>query len=313
MTTPLLQSSGDMIADRRFVLAEALSDRGDLAAAADVLTQAIERAPRFVSAWHALGEVRELLGDRDGAVAAFQQACALDPEDRHGAGLHLVRLGALPPGDMPAAYVRTLFDQYAPSFRTTLTQRLGYRGPQILHQAIAAACKAEGRPMDFTDMLDLGCGTGLVGEVFFGCTRRIVGVDLSERMVAELRKGPEVFRLYDRVENGDLLQFLHAEACDDRRYDLIVAADVFPYLAWLPPVIAAAAGVLVPGGLLTFTVETHAGDDVVLGAKLRYQHGAAHVREAIAGAGLTPVSIDERSARNERGSPSPGLVVVAQS
>ena len=201
MTAPLSQSSGDLIADRRFAIAQELFARGDLVGAADLLAQAIEAAPRFASAWFALGEVRETLGSRDEAIAAFQQVCALDPEDRLGAGLHLVRLGALAPGDMPAAYVRTLFDQYAPRFDAALTEGLGYRGPQVLHDAVAAACKAEGRAMRFDAMLDLGCGTGLAGAAFRPLVEQITGVDLSERMIAAARAK----NLYDRLETGDLV------------------------------------------------------------------------------------------------------------
>jgi predicted TPR repeat methyltransferase len=68
----------------------------------------------------------------------------------------------------------------------------------------------------------------------------------------------------------------------------------------------------VPGGLFGFTAETHAGDDVILGDKLRYAHGVAHVRAAIAGAGLTLVSLDDAWARQEAGVPAPGLVAVAR-
>jgi len=308
MTAPLFQSSGDLIADRRFAIAQELSTRGELAGAADLLAQAIEAAPRFASAWFALGEVREKLGNRDAAITAFQQVCALDPEDRLGAGLHLVRLGALAPGDMPAAYVRTLFDQYAPRFDTALTENLGYRGPQVLHDAVAAACAADGRPMRFDTMLDLGCGTGLAGAAFRPFVIELTGVDLSERMVAAARAK----NVYDRLATGDLVQFLQAEAGEGRRYALIAAADVFAYLAWLPSVLAAAARALAPGGFLAFTVETHAGDDVILGEKLRYQHGAAHVRGAIAGAGLTLLSIAAASTRQEAGIAVPGLIVVAK-
>jgi predicted TPR repeat methyltransferase len=308
MTAPLFQSSGDLIADRRFAIAQELLARDDAAGAADLLAQAIEAAPRFVSAWFALGELREKLGSRDEAIAAFQQVCALDAEDRLGAGLHLVRLGALAPGDMPSAYVRTLFDQYAPRFDAALTEGLGYRGPAVLRDAIAAACTAARRPLRFDTALDLGCGTGLAGVALRPLVKELAGVDLSERMVALAREK----KLYDRLETGDLTQFLHAEARAQRRYDLIVAADVFAYVAWLPTVVTAAARVLAPGGLIAFTVETHPGDDVVLGEKLRYAHGAAHVRAAVAGAALTLLTLTEASTRSEAGLPVPGLVVVAR-
>jgi predicted TPR repeat methyltransferase len=206
MTAPLFVSSGDLIADRRFAIAQELLARGDLAGAADLLVQAIEAAPRFVSAWFALGEVHEKLGSRDDAVAAFQEVCALDAEDRLGAGLHLVRLGALAPGDMPSSYVRTLFDQYAPRFDAALTEGLAYRGPEILREAIARACAGEGRPLRFDDALDLGCGTGLAGAALRPMVRRLTGVDLSERMIAAARAKT----LYDRLATGDLVTFLQA-------------------------------------------------------------------------------------------------------
>ena len=308
MTAPLFQSSGDLIADRRYVIAQELLERDETAAAADLLDQAIEAAPRFVSAWFALGVLHAREGRRAAAIAAFQEVCALDPEDRLGAGLHLARLGAIPAGDMPAAYVRTLFDQYAGRFENGLVDGLGYRGPALLHDAIAAVCADTRRPMRFSDMLDLGCGTGLAGAAFRPAVRRLTGVDLSAGMVAAARAKD----IYDRLETGELAAFLQAEGRAGDRYALMIAADVFPYLSWLPPVLAAAARALAPGGLIGFTVETHAGDDVILAETLRYAHGAAHVRSAIAGAGLTPLRLEAAPARSEAGVPVPGLVVVAE-
>ena len=108
MSGPLFISSGDLIADRRYDRARAYAADGDLAAAADLYAQAVELQPRFASAWFALGETREALGDRDGARAAFEQARNADPGDRHGAALHLARLGAADPATQALhGYVRT--------------------------------------------------------------------------------------------------------------------------------------------------------------------------------------------------------------
>ena len=70
---PLFVSSGDLVSDRRYKAAVELAARGDFAAAADVLTQTVEAAPGFATAWFALGAIRDRLGDRDGAVAGFVQ------------------------------------------------------------------------------------------------------------------------------------------------------------------------------------------------------------------------------------------------
>ena len=39
-------------------------------------------------------------------------------------------------GAMPEAYVRTLFDQYAPEFNRALLETLNYRGPRVLRDAV---------------------------------------------------------------------------------------------------------------------------------------------------------------------------------
>src|ERR1700722_3896056 len=113
-TGPLFVSSGDLIPDRRYKWALDQAARGDLPGAADILAQTVELAPRFATAWFALGAIRDRLGDHNGAIAAFAQARDTDPEDYHGARLQLARLGA---GDaapaMTETYVRRLFDQYA--------------------------------------------------------------------------------------------------------------------------------------------------------------------------------------------------------
>ena len=115
---PLFVSSGDLVADRRYRWALDYLSRGDADAAAEVLVQVVETAPGFATAWFALGAIRERLGDRDGAIAAFSAARDADREDYHGARLHLARLGvgeATPA--MTAVYVRRLFDQHAPGVR----------------------------------------------------------------------------------------------------------------------------------------------------------------------------------------------------
>src|SRR6059058_92429 len=94
MPVRLFMSSGDLMADRRFDFARDLQMKGDLVAAAGLLHQAIELAPDFASAWFTLAEIREQLAEREQAIAAFRQARDADAEDRHGASLRLMQLGA---------------------------------------------------------------------------------------------------------------------------------------------------------------------------------------------------------------------------
>jgi len=302
----LFLTSGDVLADRRYERAMAYTAEGDRPAAADLLMQALERAPAFASAWFALGEVRAAGGDRAGAIAAFRAALAADPMDRHGAALHLARLGAADAASaMTPGYVRSLFDQYAPQFDRALVEGLGYRGPELLREALSDACATRQRPFHFARSIDLGCGTGLVADALRDCCDRIVGVDLSPAMVAAARRKG----VYADVVVGDLNDFLAAQPEDS--CDLVIAGDALVYLADLGPVCRAVVRALAPEGLFAFTVETHIGTGVVLGEKLRFAHGAAHVRAALAAAGLTPLAFDSVATRKENDTPVAGLLVIA--
>jgi predicted TPR repeat methyltransferase len=305
---PLYISSGDLIADRRYDFGRSYAASGDLSAAADLYAQAVEIAPQFASAWFALGETREALGDPEGACAAFEQVLKADRDDRHGAALHLARLGAATPASRELhGYVRTLFDQYAPRFDRAL-QDLGYRAPALLRDAVGQVLRATDGPMRFGSMLDLGCGTGLAGAAFRPHVDWMVGVDLSGQMVEVARaKG-----LYDRLHIDELGTFLAAQREADAQFQLVVAADVFAYVADFALACDIAARVLAPGGLFCFTVETHAGEGAIVGPKMRYQHGTEFVRAAINAAGLTCLMLDAVSTRNENRVPVPGLLVVAQ-
>jgi len=306
MSARLFLSSGDLIADRRFDFARDLQLRGDLFAAADLMEQAVELAPNFASAWFALGELRQELNQHDAAIAAYRRACAADPDDRHGAKLRLIRLGAEPLAEMSPGYVKALFDQYAPKFETALRGDLNYRGPEILQRAVTAACQAANKPVAFRHALDLGCGTGLAASVFAAMVESIDGFDLSPGMLAQARAAG----LYNRLDEADMVAALRGEP--DGSADLVLAADAMVYLGDLAPLCGEVTRVLTSGGLFAFTVEAHQGEGFSLGAGLRYTHSESYLRATISAAGLTLHDVSAASTRTDGGVPVPGYVVVAE-
>ena len=299
MSDPLITQ--DPIAERRYAYAQAAARERDWPAAAEVLEQTLEIDPRWAAAWFALGEARERLVERDAARKAFAEALRLDAADRQGASLRLAALDGRQPDALPPAYVARLFDDYAPRFSSHLTAELGYRGPQVLSEALNAAAPAR----RFRRTLDLGCGSGLAGAVLRTQTDVLVGVDLSPGMIEEARRTG----LYDALEVGDVVAFLNAEAAGGA--DLIVAADVFVYLGDLAPALGAAARALAQGGLLAFTVEAEPGEAFSLGASLRFRHSRDYVASALAAAGLRPLTLALASTRREAGADVAGFVVVA--
>ena len=305
MHARLFLSSGDLIADRRFEFARDLQLKGDLPAAADVLEQAVELAPSFPSAWFTLGKISVELGRHDAAIAAFHKAREFDPQDRHGAAVWLMRLGADELGEMPKGYVQALFDQYAPRFEAALVGGLDYRAPQLLFKAVISVRNAAKKSAFFKRAIDLGCGTGLGAGAFAKEVDHFIGIDLSPGMIEQAR----ATGLYAELEVADMVEGLRARP--DASADLLLAADAMCYVGDVAPMLAEAKRVLVPGGVFAFTLETHRGEGVMLGKGLRYAHAAEYVRGKILAAELAVAHIVEASPRKEDNEPVQGLVVVA--
>ena len=304
---PTLRSSGDLLADRRYAYADAALTEGDHAAAADLAEQALELTPLFAPAHALLGRALAGLGRRGAAIAALSRALELEPDDALGVRIDLARLDALAPDQaVSAGYVRALFDDYAGSFERHLLKNLNYRGPELLHAAVRRARTAQGGKMWFTRVLDLGCGTGLVAKAFERAYAAIEGVDLSPRMLSRARRA----RLYKRLHEADLVQFLSQEP--EASADLVIAADVFVYMAALGDVFRETRRVLGPGGLFAFTVQAHDGDGVVLGDDSRYAHGEGCLRGVAAEAGFATALFERVSTRQDRDLDVPGFLLVLE-
>ncbi|MGL5136279.1 MAG: tetratricopeptide repeat protein, partial [Beijerinckiaceae bacterium] len=179
-------TSGDPIADRRHAYGEACLKARDFKAAADVFGQAVEAAPNWAAGWYSLGNAHEKAGETKHAIRAFQTACALDEADILGAGVRLARLGA--DGDMTVGYIAALFDDYAADFDRHLVQKLAYRGPELIREAISGVCEATSRICHFDLALDIGCGTGLMGKAIWQHVDVLEGVDASALMIEKAKR-----------------------------------------------------------------------------------------------------------------------------
>lgn len=274
--------------------ATAVAELGRRAEALATFDRLLRLAPQLGFAWSLRGLLFKDEGRPDEAATAFRNAIA------NGADVELNRhylaavSGQLPPAP-PRQYVETLFDSYAEGFEQHLLEVLNYRAHQVLVQRVAAMNRR------FDGALDLGCGTGLCGALAQPMTRWLEGVDLSGNMVALARARG----VYDRVEQADLVEFMAAAT---RRYDLVLAADVFIYVGARDGVFAGVARVMEPGGIFCFSVEA-AGDavDLALRPSLRYVHSERYLRGLAAGHGFEVQAVAPHPIREDQQRPIPGL------
>ncbi len=300
-TVAVIMISNDILADRRYDFARMLKERGDLEGALSLFEEAAALVPGWAPAEFALAETLEALGRHQEAAAHYTQYLRLAETDEMGAEIRLALIGSAPvPKTLPEAYVRSLFDQYAPRFEESLLANLDYKAPFQLLDAIERL-----RPQQPSGerVLDLGCGTGLAGEAFRKRAAWLVGVDLSPGMIAEAGRKT----IYDELHVADAVAGL---AGRDGFFDLIVAADVLVYIGDLAPVFRAALAAIRPDGLFAFSVQRTDDTDFILGAECRYSHRADYVRAVAADVGFDVTEIAPAVSRVEAGKDVPGLIAV---
>jgi len=219
-------------------------------------------------------------------------------------------LAACTLSDVPArasdAFVTTIFDGLAGSFDEAL-HRIEYRAPALVGQALQ---RAAGEPRQALGIVDIGCGTGLLAPYLRPYAQRLVGVDLSPKMLAQATKRA----LYDETVVAELGSFLRASP---GRFDVVASSDTLVYFGELSEVLAAARGSLRRGGTFFFTLEHEANEaETPAGYRLhphgRYSHTEPHVRRALAEAGFERVEIEKANLRREGNAYVEGLVVTAR-
>ena len=166
-------------------------------------------------------------------------------------------------------------------------KNIGYSAPLAMGKLAGAVVGS---------VVDLGCGTGVVGEVIKSPQNHLTGVDLAKRMLdKEAEKG-----IYDRLEKADAVEFLQKNG----GFDWIFAADVAGYLGDLEALIAAAKG-----KRLIFSIEKWTGvENYKLAVSGRYQHKTEYVENLLTEYGFRDIVKKETVLRRENGRPVEGII-----
>jgi predicted TPR repeat methyltransferase len=137
------------------------------------------------------------------------------------------------------------YDAWAASYDDDLTA-WSYQAPAVVARAVLARLSDGGT--DSASVLDVGCGTGLVGRTLReqGFEGRLTGIDISQASLdlAQERGG------YDALQAADLQQRLPFE---DGTFDAAVCVGVMTYLPEVEAVWREFARVVRPGGAVVVT------------------------------------------------------------
>jgi predicted TPR repeat methyltransferase len=282
-------------------LASRLRRDGSVRAAFVCQHYATMQTPDDPEQWAALGDIAHIVGRREDAKEAYERYLELSPGDAEVEHILVALRDAPPPPRAPDECVVQLYERFAEFYERNMRGDLEYRGPELI---AAALNRTFGSPDAALDVLELGCGTGLVGKPLRPRARRLVGIDLSPDMV----KRAKATKRYDALEVAEITEWLSRSL--DREFDLIAAGDTFIYFGDLRQILKPAAARLRTGGRVVFTVERDAGSGFRLTDSGRYVHSDAHIHDAARDAGLVVEIMDSAVLRYEYGEAVQALVVV---
>lgn len=282
--------------------AEALIKSGNTVAAETLLRQALKLYPEHAAAHTNLGVFLMQFERKAEAAQAFRSALERNPACETSRFLLQVTEGEFPESGS-ASYVQMLFDSYADHFDQELVEALDYRAPELLAKRVLARSANTG----LGEVLDMGCGTGLMAIQLVGHFAAIDGVDLSSRMLEKARERA----LYRELAEADIRDYL---ATSSKSWGAILAADVFCYCGRLDDIFVLARRRLQPHGILAFTVEASEDEDIeVLASTGRYRHGRHYLMNALRIAGFNDCQIEQDVLRKNHDKDVQGYLVLAQS
>jgi predicted TPR repeat methyltransferase len=241
------------------------------------------------------------LGQLTEAVRDGESLMAIDPENAVFS-YHAALSKGQTPAQQPTELTQQLFDSMAATYDSHMVRSLGYRLPQQVAEKLLHA-----HPDKKFNVLDLGCGTGLLGACLGRLDGALVGVDVSREMITQAVKH-DVYDKFHTVNVHDAL-----DATPESLYEVIAALDVFIYAGDVSKAIPDAHRILVPGGTLVASFETapEDGENLVLLLSGRYSHKRSHVANVCEMAGFAKVDIEDTVLRLENGEPVNGFVVWA--
>jgi predicted TPR repeat methyltransferase len=239
------------------------------------------------------------LGRQAEAAACFQAHLKKFPNDPTASHLFHACAGDTIPERASDDYIRVKYDDFAYNYDTTQSE-MSYRGPDLIAAVVDSSCKTG------LDVLDAGCGTGLVAREIAAHCATLTGVDLSGKMLEEAARTG----LYQSLEQQEITHYLASERA---RFDLITAADLLIYFGPLDAFCHQAYQALRADGHLiaTFEAQPERAEDFVLQTNGRYCHSEHYLTHCLGKAGFDSVGISLEQLRTENGHEIPCWLVMA--
>jgi predicted TPR repeat methyltransferase len=289
-------SKFENVADRNYLLAQEMFANGHYYDTIMRLKFALRLRPDYQEAYYLLGITYLTQGKTELAVGNLKKSLALNPAHEESsyalASLDAKYLPAnVQPTRMPYSIVHGFFESTAEQY-DVLQQKEAYAAHIYADDFIRR--HIDDARVNYR-VLDLGCGTGLMGGLLIDIALSITGVDFSRAMIHEAmqRKLPNGEPMYERAILRDIREYL--QGLDAPQYDIVTMVCVANYLGDLTDVFKGVADALRDGGIWLVQVEfppAPTGYGVVKKSG-RFGHSESYMQNLADANGLTLVAAED--------------------
>ncbi len=232
------------------------------------------------------GLFKKKIDKKQDAIENLRKALSLNPDIEEAHYILAVLGQKVTPTRVPLRVIEIIFDAAAAGYNSDYVGRYNYRGHIHVFEAVNPLLP-QGLSLS---ILDVGCGTGLCGQLFREnntSTAGVIGVDISDAMLQQARELKFTYKpVYDALEKADYQAYLD-ERKGNARFTLIVAADSLQYQRELVGVLKQFREVLQSDGLIAFVVPQSAEGDVRFDAQQQsFSYSPAYVTAQVQQAGF---------------------------
>jgi len=275
--------------DAYYNMGNAFKKQGKLDEAIGAYKKAVKIQPKLVDAIYNMGNVfreQELLGE---SIRAYEHVLSIEPN--YPQARHMLNaLKGETPLTAPRYYVERLFDGYADTFETSLVDDLQYTAPKVLTRLILQ----DNNQKSLGSVLDLGCGTGLLGEQIEQYCDNLVGIDISNKMLQIAKQK----NIYDHLEKNDLGAYLSENFTS---FNYFIATDVLIYIGDLDEIFEKIKSNNQIPGKFAFTTEHSQGSGYQLMDSGRYSHSKQYIESQCSRFGFDLIHFSMQDLRSHKG------------
>lgn len=190
----------------------------------------------------------------------------------------------------PAEYSRILFDNFSSSFEATMRD-LDYNLPQLISQELG---DLSGK------IVDLGCGSGLIGEKIKRDGNQLIGVDISSNILTLTKQK----NIYHELVCADIMEYM----LNKPNADWFIAADVMGYIGDFKKLVA----MVYPSNFCFSVAIDKNSDTFSLHPNGRFAHNPSFVRKILKDIGYKKIDEKHMVIRYEDKHPVEGVLFVAK-